>query len=97
MRGLRLPVKPDPGHSLHLRLGDMAVQSDIELASQIGAAENEGIRAVMRDGRRDGGAHPVAVEGPVAQRGVRMAARVASAGGRRSSATRSLSGCGNAS
>ena len=34
MRGLGLAVDPDAGHRLHLRLGDMAVQSDIEIARQ---------------------------------------------------------------
>ena len=56
------------GHRLHLQLGDMAVQPDIEIAGQRGAAEDEVVRAMMRDRRRDGRADTVAVELPAVQR-----------------------------
>ena len=68
MRGLGAAVEPEAGHRLHLRLGDMAVQPDVELARQRGAAEDEVVRAMVRDGRRDRRADPVAVERPVVQR-----------------------------
>ena len=38
MRGLCVTVNPNAGHRLNLRLGDMAVQSDIELAGEFRAA-----------------------------------------------------------
>ncbi len=69
MRCLGAAVKADAGHRLHLRLGDMAVQPDIELARQIGAAEDEPVRAMVRDRRRDRRAHQVAVERPAGERG----------------------------
>src|SRR5215469_14547084 len=68
MRGLASAVEPNSADRLHFRLGDMAVQPDIELASEGGTAENERIRAMMRDRRRNGRPHLVAVEGPVAKR-----------------------------
>jgi 2-(1,2-epoxy-1,2-dihydrophenyl)acetyl-CoA isomerase len=68
MRGLRSAIEPDTGHRLHFRFADMAVQSEVELARQIGAAKDEGVRAVVRDRRRDCRAYPLAVERPIAQR-----------------------------
>ena len=68
MRGLGAAVDPQARHGLHLRLGDMAVQPDIEIAGQRGAAEDEIVRAMMRDRRRDGRADTVAVEPPAMQR-----------------------------
>jgi len=44
------------------------VQADVELARQRGALAHEIIRAMMRNGRRNGGAHDVAIEGPAVQR-----------------------------
>ncbi len=64
MRGQRLAIELDAGQRLHFRLGDMAVQPDIEIAGDRGAAENEFVRAVMRDRRRHRRAYPVAVGRP---------------------------------
>jgi hypothetical protein len=65
MRGLRAAVDLQARHGLHLRLGDVAVQSDSEIAGQRGATKDKGVRAMMRDRRRDGGADMVAVERPI--------------------------------
>ncbi len=43
MCGLRSAIEPDAGYRLHLGFGDMAVNSDAELARQIGAAEDKGV------------------------------------------------------
>src|SRR5204862_2011972 len=61
-------VELEAGKRLHLRLGDMAVQPDTEITGERGASPDELVRAVMRDGRRDGWAHPAAIEGPVGER-----------------------------
>ena len=94
MRGQGLAVELDAGDRLHLRLGDMAVQPDTELARERGAAQDERVGAMVRDGRRDRGAHLVAVEATSRRSAARIAARVASPGARRSAATRSCSGIG---
>ena len=62
--GLGHAVDADAGYRLNLRLGNMAVQCDIELASEIGAAPDESIRAMMRDRRRHRRAYLLAVERP---------------------------------
>src|SRR5205085_5614659 len=69
MRGQGLAVELDASKRLHLRLGDMAVQPDAEITGERGASPDELVRAMMRDARRDGGADPAAVAGPVAKRG----------------------------
>ena len=58
-RGCRSPPAPS--------ICDMAVQPDIEFARQTGAAQDEGVGAMVRDRRRDRRAYSVAVERPVAR------------------------------
>jgi len=68
MRGLRLAVNSDTGDRLYLRLGDMAVEPNVEISRDAGAAQNEIVRAVMRNGRRHGRAHQIAIDRPDAKR-----------------------------
>src|SRR5205814_555477 len=71
MRSQGLAVELDAGKRLHLRLGDMAVQPDAEITGKRGASPDELVRAMMRDGRRDGRADSAAIEGPVSERRAR--------------------------
>jgi hypothetical protein len=60
-----LAVLAHAHHGLHLALANMAMQRNAMLLRQITAAAEETIRAMMRDGRGNGGADILARPAPM--------------------------------
>src|SRR6202011_2218290 len=69
MRREALAVSLQAEHGLDFGFGEMGLQPDVEVTSEVSACDPEFIRAMERDGRRERRCNACAIEAPTLQNG----------------------------